>query len=167
MEQDLFCTFIHHNNPYLKLGPFKYEIHHQNPEIGVIHDFASAKELEIIKSNARGHMKSTPYVTGATENPYSKLRTSKVTYMNEKIVKFVQPLSRKIAQVTKFRLKEEKYASENFQVMNYGIGGRISGHLNSTGKPVYSYFYHLTTFRSCYLRSRSFTLSVLFAPCTI
>ena len=87
-----------------------------------MHDFASAKELEVIKRNARGHMKSTPYVTGEVENAYSKLRTSKVTYMNEKIVKFIQPLSKRIGQVTKFRLKQEQYASENFQVMNYGIG---------------------------------------------
>ena len=122
LEKDLKCSFLHHNNPYLKLSPFKYEIHHQNPEIGVVHDFASAKELEVIKRNARGHMKSTPYVTGEVENAYSKLRTSKVTYMNEKIVKFIQPLSKRIGQVTKFRLKQEQYASENFQVMNYGIG---------------------------------------------
>ena len=122
LEKDLKCVLLHHNNPYLKLSPFKYEIHHQNPEIGVVHDFASAEELKVIKENARGHMKSTPYVTGDTENAYSKARTSKVTYMNEKIVKFIQPLSKRIGQVTKFKLKQEKYASENFQVMNYGIG---------------------------------------------
>ena len=31
-------------------------------------------------------------------------------------------------------MKEEQFASENYQIMNYGIGGRISMHLDSIGK---------------------------------
>ena len=78
-------------------------------------------------------MKSTPYVMGEKENSYSKLRTSKVMYMNEKLVPMAMTLSKKITLATRYHMKKEKYASENFQVMNYGIGGRISGHLDSTG----------------------------------
>ena len=78
-------------------------------------------------------MKSTPYVMGEKENSYSKLRTSKVMYMNEKLVPMAMTLSKKITLATRYHMKNEKYASENFQVMNYGIGGRISGHLDSTG----------------------------------
>ena len=78
-------------------------------------------------------MKSTPYVMGEKENSYSKLRTSKVMYMNEKLVPMAMTLSKKITLATRYYMKNEKYASENFQVMNYGIGGRISGHLDSTG----------------------------------
>ena len=78
-------------------------------------------------------MRATPYVTGKTENSYSKLRTSKVMYMNELLVPIAMTLSKKVTLVTKYRMKEETYASENFQVMNYGIGGRISGHLDSVG----------------------------------
>ena len=76
---------------------------------------------------------STPYVMGEKENSYSKLRTSKVMYMNEKLVPMAMTLSKKITLATRYHMKKEKYASENFQVMNYGIGGRISGHLDSTG----------------------------------
>ena len=32
-------------------------------------------------------------------------------------------------------LRGNMFDSENFQVMNYGIGGTISGHLDSTGEP--------------------------------
>ena len=70
---------------------------------------------------------------GEKENSYSKLRTSKVMYMNEKLVPMAMTLSKKITLATRYHMKKEKYASENFQVMNYGIGGRISGHLDSTG----------------------------------
>ena len=39
-----------------------------------------------------------------------------------------------IKEKSLLNLKEEKYASENFQVMNYGIGGKITCHLDSSGK---------------------------------
>ena len=42
--------------------------------------------------------------------------------------------SRKVTQITRYRMKEEQFASENYQIMNYGIGGRISMHLDSVGK---------------------------------
>ena len=54
-------------------------------------------------------------------------------YMNERLVPMAMTLSKKITLATRYHMKKEKYASENFQVMNYGIGGRISGHLDSTG----------------------------------
>ena len=40
-------------------------------------------------------------------------------------------LSRKIERATKFNLYNEKFASENYQIMNYGIGGTISPHVDS------------------------------------
>ena len=80
-------------------------------------------------------------------------------YMNEKLVPEAMKLSNKIQLVTRFRLYHEKYASkykvwkcgnfsaitqilreinfalgENFQIMNYGIGGKISGHVDSRGE---------------------------------
>ena len=40
-------------------------------------------------------------------------------------------LSKSIELALKLRLSHEKYASENFQIMNYGIGGKISPHIDS------------------------------------
>lgn len=133
LEKSLKCIFLHQNNPYLKLGPFKFEYLHRNPEIGVVHEFATENEVRKIRNSAKGHMKSTPYTIGTKDNSYSKLRTSKVMYMNEKLVPEAMTISKKITLATKYDMKEDKYASENFQVMNYGIGGRISGHLDSNG----------------------------------
>ena len=53
--------------------------------------------------------------------------------MNEQLVPEAMRLSKKVEQVTRFKLKDDKYGSENFQVMNYRIGGRISTHLDSVG----------------------------------
>ena len=62
--------------------------------------------------------------------------------MNEVLVPEVMGLSRKISQITRCRLNEEKYASENFQIMNYGIGGKISAHVDSEPRGKYLCHYY-------------------------
>ena len=52
-------------------------------------------------------------------------------YMNEHLVPEAMTISRKIERATKFNLYNEKFASENYQIMNYGIGGTISPHVDS------------------------------------
>ena len=64
LEMNLYCLWLHHDDPYLKLAPFKLEYQHRHPEVTIIHDFASPKELAKIRNLAKGHMKSTPYITG-------------------------------------------------------------------------------------------------------
>ena len=117
------------------------EYYHKFPEIVYIHDLASKSEVNKIKSLAKGHMHTTPYLVNDPDKKelpkvekFSRRRTSKVMYMNELLVPEALDLSRKVSQITRFRLKEEKYASENFQIMNYGIGGKITCHLDSSGK---------------------------------
>ena len=127
------CIWIHHNNPFLKLGPFKFEILHQDPEIAYIHDLVSEQQTNNIKELAKGKTKSTPYITGGKLEGFSKLRSSKVMYMNELLVPEAEAMSRNVELATRFKLKSEQYASENFQVMNYGIGGKISAHVDSFG----------------------------------
>ena len=114
------CVWLHHNNPYLLLGPFKFEQKHQNPEIAIIHDLISYKETQTIQNLARGKMKSTPLLVGRKQKSFSKQRTSKVMYMNEHLIPEAMSLSRRIELATRIKLYNEKYASENYQVMNYG-----------------------------------------------
>ena len=131
-EKHLKCLFLHHDNPYLKIGPFKLELKFQDPEIGLLHDFISLNECACIQKLARGRMMSSPYnYKGDVE--FSKDRTSKVMYMNELLVPEAMSISKKIELATHFQLKHELYASENYQVMNYGIGGKISSHIDTTG----------------------------------
>ena len=51
--------------------------------------------------------------------------------MNEKLVPSAMTISRRIELATKLKLYNERYASENYQVMNYGIGGKITPHTDS------------------------------------
>ena len=133
MLKYLRSTWSHNENPYLKIGPFKLEYLHQNPEIVLIHDFASETQTDEIIEKARGQTKSTPYISNGVEKSYSKKRTSKVMYMNELLVPEVMKVSTKIEMITKLFLKSDQYASENYQAMNYGIGGKISSHVDTMG----------------------------------
>ena len=54
-------------------------------------------------------------------------------YVNELMFSQAMALSKKIEMVTKLQLKHEYYGSENFQIMNYGLGGKISPHVDSIG----------------------------------
>ena len=134
LDKELKCAWIHHQNPYLKLAPLKFEQKHSDPEIALIHDFASAEEIERVKDLAKGKMRSTPFQVGNENVQYSKLRTSKIMYQNETLVEDIMPISNRIEWLTQLKLKNELFASENFQLMNYGIGGKISPHVDASGE---------------------------------
>ena len=51
--------------------------------------------------------------------------------MNEKLVSAAMKISKRIELVTRLNLYNEQFASENYQIMNYGIGGKITPHVDS------------------------------------
>ena len=54
--------------------------------------------------------------------------------MSDHIEKVARQVSDRIEAAMRFKLYSEKFASENYQTMNYGIGGTISGHVDSLGE---------------------------------
>ena len=90
------CQYLHHNHPYLRLGPFKYELLHSTPEIAYLHDFVTLEETEAIKSHASGKLKSTPYTSDSKFTSYSRRRTSKVMYINDNLNQNARKISNKI-----------------------------------------------------------------------
>ena len=60
LDKNNKCFFLHRNDNYLRLGPFKMEQFNEAPLVGKLHDFMSQKECEEVQSLARGKMRSTP-----------------------------------------------------------------------------------------------------------
>jgi hypothetical protein len=54
--------------------------------------------------------------------------------MNEHKEIVARRLSDKVQLAMRFNVYREYLDSENYQVMNYGIGGTISGHVDSPGQ---------------------------------
>jgi hypothetical protein len=40
------CGYLHHFNPYLRLGPFKVEVLYRSPYISILHDLLTEEEIE-------------------------------------------------------------------------------------------------------------------------
>ena len=117
MEKYLYCTYLHHRNPFLKIAPFKYEFLNMNPEVGLIHDFVSKNQTSKMKMDAKYKMKGTPFASGQYAGTYSRWRTSKVMYINERLNENAMEISRNIESVTNCVLSKKRYDSENFQVL--------------------------------------------------
>ena len=81
---------------------------------------------------ASGKMRSTPLLVKEKVSSFTKLRTSKVMYMNEMKYPVANNLSQRLNLALKLNVTS-KFGSENYQVMNYGLGGTIITHLDSTG----------------------------------
>ena len=78
-------------------------------------------------------MRSTPLLLKENVSTYTQYRTSKVMYMNEKMYPSANAFSKRLNLALKFNVTSQ-FGSENYQVMNYGLGGTIVSHLDSTGK---------------------------------
>ena len=103
----------------MKIGPFKYEYLNKQPNVGFVHELISKLEASQMKINARTKMKTTPYLTGDHQDTYSRWRTSKVMYINERKNANAKRISKKIELVTNCILAKNQYDSENFQVNEY------------------------------------------------
>ena len=80
------CSWLDHRNPFLKIGPFKFEQLHENFEIGIIHELITVQESLTIRKLSKGKMKSTPYVTANKENVYSKVSKQLISLLMFKMI---------------------------------------------------------------------------------
>ena len=147
----LQCQLLHHQDHFLLLAPFKYEEVKRSPAAGIILDVAYSEEIEKVMREASGEMITTTLVDynqqGDVKDGYTSRRTSKVTYRSERSL--ADPLrgwTRRIEQATRLDLTSTKLSSENYQIMNYGLGGAILTHRDSDDKgledPIYSESWH-------------------------
>jgi prolyl 4-hydroxylase len=131
------CSWLHRAQPALRLGPFKYEEIRTSPWVGIIRDLAQPEELEAVKQEARraGLVPTTllRYRDGEYSYDPSAVvrRTSKVTYRSERQLPALADWSARLERATGLRLRTDKFDSENYQIMNYGLGGAILAHRDS------------------------------------
>ena len=57
-------TLLHHGDPYLKMGPFKYELLSNDPHVAIFRDIFSSSECDNFIERARHDLHSTPYQVG-------------------------------------------------------------------------------------------------------
>lgn len=168
MDKILKCRFVHHNNPFVKLGPFKVEEKSDDPFIVVFHEFMTPSEIEYYKSLGMKDLKRSTTGTGKNvkNNGKFKGRTSKQTWLQEQwfefpikedepffeakevtdtppvppdVMTYYKPLDKignrisyRIQHATNFRIIGP-FASESYQIANYGLGGQYTTHMDPHG----------------------------------
>ncbi|KAL5285639.1 hypothetical protein ACFFRR_007369 [Megaselia abdita] len=122
---NLTCTFIHYNNPYLIIGPHKLEVLHEEPFIGMIHSVLSDVEIRDIEYNSRGKLQRS-MVLGPTNEvfQYHKGRTSTSGHLNDK--KLLDKLIFRMANMT--NLEVARFPDDYLTITNYGIGSFYKTH---------------------------------------
>ena len=133
ITKDLRCLLLQYSDPYLQLGPFKYEVLNTEPFIGTFHKLFTESEATELINFSKGNLKPTPYRVAGELVKYSARRTSKLLYMSESSNPLIPKISQRVELATRFHLTGHKLDSENYQVMNYGLGGAIDVHRDSDG----------------------------------
>ena len=132
----LHCTHLHYWQPLARLGPARLEVLSTEPFVGLFHAMFSGRETGRIVSAARGKLKPTPYLVGGKLQRYSGRRTSKLLYMSEASLPDLSAVTARLERATRFSLTGHRLDAENYQVMNYGVGGSIDVHRDSEGLAV-------------------------------
>ena len=58
---NLKCHLLHYHNPYLKIGPFKYEPLNDDPHVGMFKDFYSLEHLDNLVNDSKEKLFSSTY----------------------------------------------------------------------------------------------------------
>ena len=139
----LKCVFLHHGQSYLLLGPFNYEPLHDSPHIGLFREFYSRKEsdnLITFSTKRQDQLKSPEWKTSDQQgNIITKYfishRISKRYHIEEGDYASAASSSKRIGQATQWVVNQRPgVSSEQYNMINYGIGGHIDVHVDYWGK---------------------------------
>ncbi|XP_017000435.2 prolyl 4-hydroxylase subunit alpha-1-like isoform X1 [Drosophila takahashii] len=119
----LKCFYNFTTTPFLRLAPLKMEEIGLNPYVLLYHEVLSAREISMLISKATKNMKIARIHNRNPKNK-NKGRTAKAYWFIRKNNELTRRITRRIQDMTGFDLTD----SEEFQVINYGIGGHYLTH---------------------------------------
>ncbi|KAK3925095.1 Prolyl 4-hydroxylase subunit alpha-2 [Frankliniella fusca] len=126
-ESKLKCRYLHNENPFLFLAPFKVEEASLSPKILLFHNVLSDAEIETIKHLAQPRLKRATvqnYKTGELE--VASYRISKSAWLREEEHPHIATVVKRVEDMTGLTCE----TAEELQVVNYGIGGHYEPHFD-------------------------------------
>lgn len=112
--------------------PFKVEVVHSDPEVLIIHDVISDREIETLKSIAKPLLRrATMFNVDRRSGMAGNDRTSQYAWFEDKDHPLIKVLNRRIGYMTGLSMR----FAEKIQVMNYGLGGHYSTHYDYFDPP--------------------------------
>ncbi|CAG0916324.1 unnamed protein product [Notodromas monacha] len=125
----LKCYLETKNHPFHVLKPTKTEELHRNPDIILLHDLLSDREIEHLKALAEPSL-SRSSVTGdygAHTTYISDVRTSKNSWFDDSDDPVVAKMTKQVARLTGLSME----GAEKLQMANYGLGGHFHSHYDT------------------------------------
>ncbi|XP_043655490.1 prolyl 4-hydroxylase subunit alpha-1-like isoform X2 [Drosophila teissieri] len=119
----LHCFYNFTTTPFLRLAPLKTEQIGLHPYVVLYHKVLSAREISMLIGKAAQNMKNTR-VHRERKAKTSRGRTAKGYWLKKESNELTRSITRRIVDMTGFDLAD----SEDFQVINYGIGGHYFLH---------------------------------------
>lgn len=124
----LKCRYETHNNPFLKIAPFKVEELNLVPPIVRFHEIISDNEIEYMKNQSIPKFIRAGVVDNDADTSASRivsgLRICQHTWLDYRNYSVVATLHQRLADMTGLSM----VPSEILQVANYGIGGHYAAH---------------------------------------
>ena len=130
----LSCSLLHRDLAHLRLGPVKLETLSVRPGVAALHDLLSPGQCRALREKGREGMTVTPFTlsqAAGQENTFSDRRMSKVRYLSHRRDRLASQINRKLSQALDLDLDGAPVPAENYQLMNYGLGGYIELHQDS------------------------------------
>ncbi|EDV53037.1 prolyl 4-hydroxylase subunit alpha-1 [Drosophila erecta] len=124
----LHCFYNFTTTPFLRLAPLKTEQIGLKPYVVLYHEVLSAREISMLMGKAAQNMKNTRVQSEKAVNT-NRERTAKGYWLKKESNEMTRRITRRIVDMTGFDLAD----SEDFQVINYGIGGHYSLHFDYFG----------------------------------
>ena len=157
------CQLLHHQNPYLKLGPFKEEIYSVIPYSVVFHDILTNTEIDFLKKESMpflsrsrtydttsGALNRAEIKSGARRRIIHKTVQAWLSevewpliesfdnypYVGKNYVKMKYPILWKLNKritLATQLVTDSQTSSTPMQVTNYGLAGLCKPHIDPTG----------------------------------
>ena len=157
------CRLLHHQNPYLKVGPFKEEMHSVVPYSVVIHDILSETEIDFLKKESTpnlSRMRTHNHTSGSLNRAEIKSGTrrriiqktvqaklsevewplvedvDKYPYVGKKYLKMNYPILWKLNRKISLATQlvtDYQNSATPMQVTNYGLAGLCEPHADPIG----------------------------------
>ena len=133
----LLCSHLHKGDPRLRLGPLRLEPLSSKPAVGIFRGFLTDIQCSAFIEKGRGKMKTTPLSVPATSTAsqvknFTDERLSKIRYLSHNHFPPARKLNDRLNTALELQLNAD-FSAENYQLMNYGIGGWIGPHVDSDG----------------------------------
>ncbi|XP_022211103.2 prolyl 4-hydroxylase subunit alpha-1-like isoform X2 [Drosophila obscura] len=122
----LYCLYNTTARAFLRLAPLKMELLSLEPYVVLYHDVLSDREMFVLKSLAKNDLvRAVTYNETEKKHSEDSHRTTKAGWLNPR-----HKIIRRMGILTEDMTNLDLEGSEEFQVLNYGIGGHYAPHVD-------------------------------------